>query len=405
MNQSKRSSESNWVHDQAQALRSETPSAGAIDDTIGKVLAYSAPVAAKRPAYRWRMVPLAAALGAGALFLVITTQPAHARSLHDIAEAVRHQATRHSSTYRPDANGKLVLANEDWISGRRNTMLFVEPDGAKTITGYDGARSFRYSTKYGGFMDDVEPSEPPVEDIDAYLHIPGGRLLKQAHVGNEDVYSLSFSNMAFDLYVNPATGLPMHRDVLTHSGKLIERNIYDYPSSISAETFAPPAGLTDFPALRQELASRLHAAGQTKSVGGVTISLKAVLVCKSHLLALWSGGAPGSGGDVWVEGVPKSRARASQSQSPDGFSVAGAWYVNAKLDQPFTISIPVWTEDRTRPILGRDGKQLGFQPKLVGHAAFQVSDAMQAEDPDRVVWKPDGKAVGVATDANSKVNP
>jgi len=389
------------MRNEMQALRSNEPDPAAIDQTVEKVLAFAPAPARARANYVWKAVPLAACLGAGAFFLFGASQSASAASLRRVAEALRHQSIRHAKTYRPGPAGELVQTNEDWIDGKRHTELFIDENGSKTLSGYDGQRMFVYSTKDGGFVDDVEPSGPPVEDIDSYLNIPGAQVTKLVVGREHDVYTITCSNVAFDLYVNPATGLPIRREVLTRRGDLIEKNDYDYPTQIPTSTFKAPAvpGLTDYPALRQELSRRLTRPGQTKEVGGVKISLKAVLYGKSRLLAVWTGGARGGeGGGTWVEELPKPialggpEAFAANGPSVRGEKVSsdGAWYQNLSLDGPFTLNVPVWAEDRSAPIRG------GFRSKIVGRLKFRVTDAIQAADPDRVLVRPSGEAVALS---------
>lgn len=422
MNRKKPSSETPWMRHELRALRSEEPNPAAIEGTVGRVLAFS-PASDRtsvRPNHAWKAVPLAACLGVAGMLLFVAPQRASAAGLREIADALRGQTTRHAKTYRPDAGGNLTLANEDWIDGKRHVTAFNEPGGEKTLIGYDGRRMFRVSTVDGGFVDDVEPSGLPIEDIDAYLRIPGARLVKQTSEGRWDVYRVDCPAVRFDLYVDPATRLPARRDVLSFKGRLIERNEYEYPATLAADRFRVPAmpGIADYPALRRELAARLNLPGQTKEIGGVRISLKAVLVGKSRILALWTGGAKGdwvSDGDLRIEGLPKPPIQGR----PDAFTVPlgatkapplfrgqpvlgdGAWYPNLRLQGPFTLSVPVWAEDRTRPIPG--GK--GHRSKLVGRLSFRVTDPILAPDPDRVVWAPSGEAVAVTGGEAQEAKP
>lgn len=397
------------MRNEMQALRSNEPNPEAVDQTVDRVLAFRPTPARPRANYIWKAVPLAACLGAGAFFLLAAPQSANAASLQRIAEALKHQSIRHALTYRPGPNGELQKTNEDWIDGNRHAELFIDAEGDKTLSGYDGQRMFICSAKNGSFVDDMEPSGPPVESIDSYLGTPGGRVKKFVSGPKYDLYTVTFSNVVFNLYVNPSTRLPERREVKTRRGDLIETNNYDYPAQIAPNTFKAPnvPGITNYPALRQELARRLAGPGQTREVGGVKISLKAVLYGKSRLLAVWTGGAKGDkGGEMWVEELPKpalsARPEVFTVNGPSAFAPVrgeqvsgdGAWYSNLSLDGPFTINVPVWAEDRTAPIKG------GFHSKIVGRLKFRVTDAIFAADPERLLVKPSGEAKTLTAEAS-----
>ncbi len=387
MNQKKPLSDTPWVQNQMQEMRSDEPSPEAIDRAVHSVLAYKP---TPRYVFVWKAASFATVAGIAGLFVYVTTQPASAAGLHAVADAFRHQSKRHCVTYRPNAGGEMVQTNEDWIDGRKNAMVYRAEDGVTTTSGYNGARIFVVSSKDGGgFVDDMEPSAPPVEDIDAYLKIPGARVLKQTKSGKYDVYSIGFSDCRFDIFVDPATRLPVQRMVMTIRGKVIERNDYDYPSQFSANVFEPPAtsDLTDYPALRQEIAQRVAGPGQTKTIGGVTITLKAVLVGKSRILALWTGGAKadaGSTAGMWIEGIKKPIAEGRPSPTVIAGKELlgdGAWYQGLNVVGPFVINVPVWGPD-------------GTHSKVVGRLTFTVNNPIHAQDPDRVFARPTG-GVGV----------
>ncbi|RYG30880.1 hypothetical protein EON81_24050 [bacterium] len=391
MNPKKLSSESPWMRNELRALRAEAPNPEEVDRAVNAVRAYR-PVP-NQPRHLWKAVPVAACLGIGAFLFLVAPQSAQAASLREIADALKQQTLRHSKTFRPDSSGELLLTNEDWIEGAKHASAFHEADGEKVLTGYDGRTMFRVSSKDGGFIDDVAPSGLPVEDIDSYLQIPGARVLKQTSAGKLNLYTVAYSNVKFDLYVDPATRLPVRRDVLSLQGRLIEKNEYDYPARLSPELFRAPRGgaIFDYLSLRKQLSRRLSQPGQIVKVGGVEISLKAVIIGKSRIIALWTGGAKGEGKDkgVWIEGMAKPIASGPLEGLQAPLRGSGVWYANLKLDEPFTINVPVWKDSR----------------KLVGHATFRVGNALRAPDPDRVVFKPSGEGIAVATGEIEKANP
>jgi len=379
----------------------------------------------------WRAVALGGVAGALGVAFLLRPSVASASELHRLAAAARAQQTRHTLDLRPDAQGKMILCNEFWMEGEKHAEIYYDADGGVTLAGYNGRRMYLYRTKDGGFIDDVEPDRAPIETIEDYLKIPGGTLANvEKGVNLEgrdvDVYRLNFGNMGFDLFIDPASGLPIRRDVFTTRGKLIERNLYDYPADIPDKRFNPPAdrniAWTDYPAIRTELSRKLRGPGETKTLGGVKITLRAVIVGNRQLVALWTGGAKTEyhkDGHIRVEGLPDGLATGLATMSvwpsndPDkrplylnGQQLLGdsAWYRSSlKLKAPFTISVPVWAEDRTRPLVSSEGQKLpGFHSKFLGSLTFRVNSAIYAEGPERVLWRPGDEVVKTATAADAK---
>ena len=49
-----------------------------------------------------------------------------------------------------------------------------------------------------------------------------------------------------------------------------------------------------------------------------------------------------------------------------------------------------WAEDPSQPLVSTDGRKLGNGSKAVGRATFVIEDPIQADDPERLLWKPSG---------------
>ncbi len=429
MNPKKPLSDASWLGEELQALRAEQPSPESIERTV--LLMQAPPPTVNRPRANWKL--RAATLAAAAALLVVLVsvgdQRANASTLRQIAEVFRAHRTRHQKTYRPDANGRLALRNEGWQDGDKQSTRFYEPDGTCQITGYDGHVMFNVTLGKGGFVDDGAPSGIPVEDIDTYITIPGAHLLSRA-LGRQvdgrsvDLYTIGFSDVKFTLFVDPKSQLPVRRDVLTLHGVLIERNEYDYPSLIPAATFRLPAHeksrVCDYPALRARLQRQLLQGGETKEVAGVRITLRAVLVGSTKVMALWTGGAPVDGSDskgglrILGDGqflmdsapepfsvpseVPRRNSRAPLFVGKERLFGQQAWYAEpVDWRTPFTIDMPVWEEDRSRPIVSADGRKLGYHSKQVGRLQFVVSHVIRADDPERVLWRPSNDVVETGT--------
>lgn len=406
-----------FLEQQIQALRAEQPNADAVARTIHMV--QSASPVKKSPARIW-VRAAAFALPAAVLGLAFLFKPqtASAASLMQIADAVRAQSTRHARTFKPDGSGNFNLTYETWIENGKQLSAMPDGYGGLRLSGYDGYRMFTVSSTGEGFIDDTEPSGMPIEDLGSYLAFPNALILDHRsglREGHQDVdlYSVAVGGTRFDLFVDPATHLPLRRDVLYRkSGRFIERNIYDYPTDIPDAKFSPPAEtLCNYPAVREELAKRLAQPGQKQVVGGVTISLKAVIVGKYSVMALWTGGARGNylkEGSMWVEGLrhgggaPPDPFRVpslepfTSSRSPvfsNGQLILGDELLASEpitLDPPFRISVAVWAEDPSQPLISTDGRKLGNGSKKVGRATFVVGAPLYAESPDRLLWRPTG---------------
>lgn len=404
-------------------LRSEQPSDQAVDRAVFAMQSPPLPQAPKRNP--WVLRAGTAAIAAVALMLVlsVTSQKAVASDLKDVSQAVQARSVRYTKTFRP-IDGELKLTNELWIAGEKYLLKMTDGNGTNVVL-FDGKRTYIHYPPALPVVDDTKSSSYPVEDIDTYLRIPNAkveRVVKVAVDGRElDKYRISFPAMVFDLFVEPSSRLPVRRDVLT-GGKLLERDYYEYPSKFPANQFDIPKsepGATDYPALRKLLDERLHQPGETKEVNGVKISLKAVIVGRYEVLALWTGGAPGDyvkEGSMWVVG----KSRKTAGPRPDPFTVAAPVPLNetkepifiegkpllgdaAWLDKgvtvkaPFVINVVAWQEDRSRPNISTEGKNLGFRSKPAGRLQFTVTDPIYAADPERLMWKSSYEGVKTAT--------
>ena len=414
-----------WISSEIESLRVEEPNAYAVDRTVSRVLEHSPRIGTghDRSLTTWRVAIAACGLVAGGVTFYATLQPANASSLREIASALKKQHTRHTIDSRPDENGNLAFRGELWIDGKKHAEVYDEPHRGISRSGFDGIHQFQMTAQNRGYVDDASSEGSPIEDVDSYLNIPSPKTVSHiAGVELEgktvDLYKIGFSNVKFDLYVEPSTRLPIRRDVFSTNGHLTEQERYDYPSSIPANTFEPPktSGLTNYPQLRSKLAVKLKGAGETKEIGGVKITLRAVILGPGKVIALWTGGAKGEdvpGGVMEVENYKT----ASISARPSSFSLPNqenrnlrslpplfvgteqvlgdaAWLLEGGKNRetyiqgPMTINVPVWAEDRTRPVHGKGDEVIGYHSRLVGRLSFKVSDPIRADEPDRVAWGP-----------------
>ncbi len=414
MKQNKSLSDNARVQTELNALRAEAPREGAVDRAVSAFerTREVRPVAS-RSRYVWRSAAIATAAGLAVVAsLIITSPKAEAAGLQKVAAAVRAQTIRHDRAYRPNKEGKMVLTNEDWVDGVKQSQIMFDEMGRKSTITYDGRLMYLDYPGTEPTIDEREPSKIPIEDVTAYLNIPGGKVLGHT-TGFPETYTLGFSNMRFTLFINPQTQLPIARDVVDRRGFLIEHNDYDYPSNVPASVFAIPSGgkgVSDYPHLRGILAERLREPGETQHVGGVSVTLKAVIVGEHKILALWTGGGKGEyipSGNFWIE----DRERPYMQARPGAFGVPletvdnvkvepdivvgnqplrgdAAWFKDTKVKVPFKINIAVWAEDRTKPVILKDGTRAGFHSRMVGRLRFVVKAPIHSADPDVLLWKP-----------------
>lgn len=366
----------------------------------------------------WRLLAPASGLAVVAAFVALQSPTVSAAEISRLSQASQAQQIRHTRDYRLNDTGQLVLANEYWIEGAKQMMVSLNPDGTKTISGFDGKLNFRGDAS-GGHFDDTELDRFPIETIQDYLAIPNASV-KSVDRGvpegslKVDVFTISYGGLVMKLFIDPKTGLPVRR--IVEGGSYREENLYDYPADIPDERFKPsPAeskNWSNYPALRKELAERMKGPGITKQIGGTKITLHAVIVGDKRVVALWSGGAPTDyvqGASMEVIGLPMGHAPGLETMSvwdrpdPDkprlmreGKRLFGdaVWYEStAALSGPVTVRIPVWSEDRTRPLISQEGtREPGFHSKLLGKLEYSGIKPIYAGDPTRLLWKPSGGA-------------
>jgi hypothetical protein len=419
MNEKKPLSNQPWVDNELKALRSEEPREEHVSRVVGAVQENHPPAVNVRPRFAWRTAGIVAAIAVIGSFVALRGPSAVAKDLDRISNALQAQKTRHTVDLRPNEKGDLILANEYWISGEKYREVFHNVDGTFSEFGYDGQQMFRYNSRdQTGTVDDVKPESMPIETIEDYMNINHAKIEKVDRGVMEqgkkvDIFTISYGNVRMSLYVDAPTGLPIRRDVFTMKDKLIEVNKYDYPAQIADGEFQlhERVKVDDYPAMRKVLAAKLDGPGETQELGGVKITLKAVLLANRHLVAIWSGGAKTDylgEGHVHITGLPQGIAAGMPTGSvwPDNnpdtppifakgkqLIVDGIWYDDPiMVRSPFTLEVPVWTEDKTRPLISQEGIHLpGYHSKLLGKLKFKVTDPIFVADPQRLIWPPDGK--------------
>lgn len=402
-------SESNFIADEIRALQSEEVPENVRDRAVFAMQAQPLPSPARKR-YAWRFAATGAAIVMLGSFVAFRSPAVNAAEIEKLDGAARAQTTRHTKDFRLNRAGEMVLANEYWIEDGKQYSIFHNPDGTAIIEGFDGRRHFRKDDG-GGYIDEAHPEAFPIETIRDYLNIPNAKVESIERnvpegAGRVDVFVISFGAMKMHLFIEPKSGLPVRRVVEAHEFR--EENLYDYPSDIPDSKFEVPAGESqtwaNYPILNKELAKKLEEPGVTKQLGGVTITLKAVIVGDKQVIALWSGGAKSdflAEGHLEVVGLQDPYATGLEGCSvwsakeerrpPKGLLGDSAWFRSTEgLGDSITIRIPVWEEDSTRPLISSEGLRVpGFHSKLLGKLEFSGVKPIYARDAARVIWKPE----------------
>lgn len=286
-----------------QALRQPASSVHGLGDAI---LAMKATPKAKRPTlgtWMLRLSPLAIAAGA---FLAFSLSPAkaYAQELGEIADAQHHRMAKFQKSYIFAGESQPLRISELYLEGDRECFREFSPDGTlQSVNVRDGYRVYRYyigSPKEGvrtsASIEEDSGGELSITTLDSMLtsdFFSKRKIVKQSGVKLNgmtcDYYD--FANGYYRLWINPKTKLPIQREVWDRGKTLWERDVYEYPVSFPTTTFeAKIPGVTffDYPSARTRLESKIADGGQVKSVGGVSICLKALIRDPQGILAIFT---------------------------------------------------------------------------------------------------------------------
>lgn len=286
-----------------QALRQPASSVHGLGDAI---LAMKATPKAKRPTlgtWMLRLSPLAIAAGA---FLAFSLSPAkaYAQELGEIADAQHHRMAKFQKSYIFAGESQPLGISELYLEGDRECFREFSPDGTlQSMNVRDGHRVYRYyigSPKEGvrtsASIEEDSGGELSITTLDSMLtsdFFSKRKIVKQSGVKLNgmtcDYYD--FANGYYRLWINPKTKLPIQREVWDRGKTLWERDVYEYPVSFPNTTFeAKVPGVTffDYPSTRTRLESKIADGGQVKSVGGVSICLKALIRDPQGILAIFT---------------------------------------------------------------------------------------------------------------------
>lgn len=367
------------------ALREAPHSAYGMGDAIKAM--QSTPKVSKG-SLRWPIGLGSLAVAGGTLVLVISvsTGKAYARELHEISSAQEKQKMVYSKSVIYQGSQKPERVLELWIDHNKETMRQFQGDGTLTFVNVcDGRLRYVYDAGNAGLglprsasieVDRMEHTT--IDTVDKMLQSEFFRtrkIEKKSGVmlkGRKCDY-YNFANGYYRLWVDPATKLPLQREIYDKGVTLWERDTYEYPTSLPKEMFEEPkiAGMQffDYPKARQELADKLVNVGQTQKVGDITVDLRAIVKDEGTIAAIWT---TSNGQMCPPEGVFTTlEIEGTEPGTSFGMNLAGLPYrgeaklfhwcrrimLNKPLSSSFKVKIAAW-----------DGK------KMLGKATFTVNE-------------------------------
>lgn len=340
----------------------------------------------------------------------LTTSKAFAQELKDIASSTKQHVRQHTKSYLFGGNPEPMSVVELWTSENFQKMVQYQNGKLQVSNVSDG--SLRYNYYSGGLPGgmppdasiDVDQGEPlPIETIESMLNsefFRKHRIAKQTGVMlNGRAYDYyDFANGYYRMWVDPATKLPVQREIYDKGKTLWERDIYEYPAEFSSDTFKAPdiPGMTyfDYPTARTRLEAALAAPGTTRSVGGVKVTLKAIIKDRQSLTVLFeSTGGGGKFNDVRRLPIPNVRFFTENFHDdqitiakPSGLKNERMYFTtDSFLKTLETIKIGVWDKD-----------------KFVGYAEFPYKNIFEAPYTSTLLMRPVAGPAQVAKAASTK---
>ena len=428
MNFNNQQSSDDLIDRELQALRMPVESKDGIG---GAILAMKAqPRGKKALQLKWPIGIGSVAVAAGSWLLVgsLTTGKAYAKELHEISAAQLGQKTMIEKAYNYVGHSTPDWVTEEYVDHNREAFYQFRGDRLDAVTICDGIRKYAYGGGSSGNgnpslaympyaqIDEDKSEHWTIQTVDSTLnddYFRTRKIEKQTGVNLNgrtcDYYSLA--NGYYRIWVDPATKLPIQREIYSKGVTLWERDTYEYPSTMPEAKFQPPSipevPVFDYIATRKNLVNTFSQPGQVKKVGDVTISLKAVVKDDNQITALWTT----SGLDGRTDNAVNLQVEGAQNQDTFGEVVetnlpsVDRLILNARLrliwGQPFktptTVKIAAWTGDHGK--VDKDGKPL---KKIAGWATFTVDDVINCPHIENLLHKPVGGGGGVAMNATKK---
>lgn len=342
-----------------------------------------------RPFLKWSLGFGTASIIAIALILgsSLATSNAYAGELQKVALTQSHQKRVYQKAWLFSDSGKPIHVLEFWTDHGRQAHRQTSSDGKLQVAIVaDGKLRYSYfpatrSIPTYAYVDEDRDPHFDIETIDSILSsrsFKGYKIAKKSGVKLNgrlcDYYSIA--NGYYRVWVDPATKLPLQREIHDKGVSLWKRDVYQYPASFSESTFKPVPleGVTyfDYITARARLKEVLSKPGQSQTVGGVTINLKGVVKDSGDLRVLWSTtGSRGSAGSVEVTSARKGDGKVGDLS--ETVLASNLLYEELLYRQPFpipaTVRIAAWN---------KQGRQVGW-------ATFQVRDVITTPDNGRLL--------------------
>jgi hypothetical protein len=374
-----------------EAMRQPVESKYGLGDAIRTM--QSRPVV-KRNRFKWPLGVGSVAVIGGTIVLIgsLTPSRALAGELHAISLAQEHQATKYMKAVIFGGSTTPMMIHETWTDHEKEAYRQYDPKGIvqAAIVG-DGERSHTYfggglalGRKYQAFVDEDRSDHFSIETIDALLN---SKFFREHKIEKKSGVVLNgktcdfynFANGYYRVWVDPATKLPLQREIYDRGVTLWERDVYEYPTLFPATTFLPYRAneleYFDYIGARDRLRATLKESGRSQKVGNVTITLKAVIQDDGQVRAIWStSGVDGSKGGASpsfeIPGAEKmggyNGALPTEGVAPGQALLNEGVLYRQSLPSSATIRIAAW-----EPSGGsRD-------PKFVGWATFKVTDVLR----------------------------
>ncbi len=428
MNYNNQQSSDEIIDRELQALREPVESMHGVGDAIRTM--QETPKSKRTLNLRWPIGIGSVAVAASAIILVgsLSTGKAYAGELHAISAAQLGQHTMIMKCANFVGHETPEWTTEWYLDHQRHASFEYRDHGRlQYMEVGDGTRRFTYSAgstspsgyvvKEQALIDEDTSSLMTIGTVDSYLKddfFKARKIEKQTNVDLNgrtcDLYLLA--NGCYRIWVDQATRLPIQREVYSKGVTLWERDTYEYPATMPEDKFKEPTipGITafDYIAARKTVTDSFTQPGQVQTVGGVTISLKAMVKDENQIVALWTT----SGLDGRTDFAVNLQVEGAQNQDKLGEVVESnlpsvdRTILNARLrviyGQPFklptTVKIAVWSGDNGK--LDKNGKPV---KKFVGWATFAVDQVIDAPHIENLLHRPvQGTGEGIALNTKKK---
>lgn len=405
MNYNTRHSSDEMIERELEGLRQPGTSSYGLGDAI---LAMQAKPKTGRTRLTWPVGLGTVAVVGGAIVLVGSLTPgrAYAGEIQAIASAQNRQPIKYMKAYLFGGEKEPVMVREHWNEGRKEAYRQFDQDGRMAVAFVsDGVREHRYFTGAGGMnplaqIDEDWSDEFGIDTIDSLLN---SKFFRERKIEKKSGVKLngrtcdyySFADGYYRVWVDPATRLPLQREIYDRGVTLFERDVYEYPASFPASTFTPvePKGMEyfDYIAARQKLREMLAKPGQSQRVGDVTITFKGLLKESHYVYAIWSTSGVDSDApsldisEAWPHQSPSTLS--TESVAPGQKLIIRGVQYGDPFKLPTTVRIAAW-----------DAKKAG-QP--VGWATFAATDAFTVPFCGQLLRRPSNEIMKASTAKNN----